>query len=626
MRTALLAILVALAGGAPVASGNAGAGLPTDAPAPSRAGSDAAATCRLEYLHVQAGEGMSSGGHAAICFETLCYHFVHADGGGLELRREPRGRLEFGYRVLGNRGMHALAPVVDEDACRRARQAFVEQWRIRQRQAAILAALDADVALASGRLDVRGAGYVEVGAALSPALEGLAARILDEHGAGALVRGRDRARAAMREALLGAEPEAPADPRPDRLDAPWHGRAAAWSEAASWQLAAEVLLRGGGLAPDALAPEREEVAPLAPAERDALVQARQMLQRRLVELFADGLDGPGADGHARAAGYQGYAMLVGMARLAAIEWSLASDRLRVLDVFPADAEVFDAAAVSADAGALAAVLAERRADAARERHEFFARAGWSELHFSRMETATALVADLGRALDGGAPLRVPVDALLPGRARELAVDVPTDVAQALSARARQRRDRYRQLLASGASYDLLRANCVTELWRVLAEAGAVDPLPAAAVSPALAAGALMLARPDTVVRDLPSYRMDRVARRARVEGAFVARLVESNVLSSSVYRPHAGDSPFLFFSEGAGPLRPVAGAVNLAVAMLEAVGGLGWWPVDGGQLLGRSLAGVLSSSAELGFVSIRKGTLVFAPMAWLPSQETAGGN
>ena len=94
-------------------------------------------------------------------------------------------------------------------------------------------------------------------------------------------------------------------------------------------------------------------------------------------------------------------------------------------------------------------------------------------------------------------------------------------------------------------------------------------------------------------------------------------LQESNVWTSSSYHAHAKDSPFLMFADNPWPLRPVVGAVNLLVAVSAGTAGVAMLPVDGGVLFGRSVDGVLSSLAELGFVGLRKGTNLFAYRALL---------
>ncbi len=106
----------------------------------------------------------------------------------------------------------------------------------------------------------------------------------------------------------------------------------------------------------------------------------------------------------------------------------------------------------------------------------------------------------------------------------------------------------------------------------------------------------------------PSYRQARVDALARTGTPIVVRLRESNVLTSTIYRPSRDDSTFLFFTDDALLLRPLLGAANLVVGTGATLLGFLQAPVDRGAALGAGLRGVLWSLPELFFVNVRKGS------------------
>jgi len=95
-------------------------------------------------------------------------------------------------------------------------------------------------------------------------------------------------------------------------------------------------------------------------------------------------------------------------------------------------------------------------------------------------------------------------------------------------------------------------------------------------------------------------------------------LRESNVWTSTLYRPREEDGFFVFFTDRTVLLRPVLGAVNLAASAVESGIGLGLAPIDHGRSLGAGLSGVLFSLPELFFVNLRKGSNDYVPIDMRP--------
>ena len=208
---------------------------------------------------------------------------------------------------------------------------------------------------------------------------------------------------------------------------------------------------------------------------------------------------------------------------------------------------------------------------------------------------------------------------------------------------------YRARLAALYRYNLLTQNCVSEIFATIDAAlgdtagTASDPDAVAAESrrrlggvvrtgpnlnfiPVVSAGAVARTYTAVARRTRPSYRQLRLGALAAEEPWWRVALRESNTLTSTVYHPGPRDSAFLFFTDDAGPLRPVLGAANLLVALADGILGLATWPVDDGTRLRAGLRGALFSLPELTFVNLRKGSMAYVDAATRsPPATTAAG-
>jgi len=257
------------------------------------------------------------------------------------------------------------------------------------------------------------------------------------------------------------------------------------------------------------------------------------------------------------------------------------------------------------------------------------------------------VAELRAAEQGAAAFRVAPDPLLPEGRATVAVEprpaaTPEEVADALAAARAAERD-YDAALTAQYRYDLITRNCVSELFRTI-EAGLArgDGAPPAADRAALLAFVAAESERrlgghlDPVARanfipfvsshnvratwdvaeriHLPSARENVVAR----EGTLRAALRESNVWTSTLYTPADSSTFFVFFTDGAWPLRPLLGAVNLGAALARSGIGVLQLPLDRGRGLRSGLEGALFSLPELFFANIRKGTSEYVPAELRP--------
>lgn len=597
-----------------------------------------AATPCFDYVYVDASEGGASGGHTAIRFDDEVYHFQHDAGLG-RLRREPWSHFLFRYGLRDNRTIRLSHVTSPEGSCSWLRDRFAERHLIQDRQLEHLAALRRDAtllsALAGGTPEraagfgVRGAGFFPppgASAARSPALAALRARVVARYGE-ALLRRRAAEVADAARRVRPAEEALPAITA-DRYPILPATFAERWEALAAAHAALRILDAAPALAPDAVTPPIA-AAPLGESERQALMRAAERLADGLVPLAA----GERPD--------WGFALLVGMARLAAIEAALQRDQLVVLDAWPASPDVIDHATIARyHAGPPLLAEAERRVDAARAALAAGVAVGEAELN--ALEDAGGRRAAVVAAVEDGRDLPVSGDRLVPARPAP-APDVvrPALDAAALRAAAPAAAGRVRAYAAALErvwGYNVVTRNCVSEIFDTIdAAAGDAGADPAAASARRLGGhvdlrwslrfipwvSALAVDRTYQVAGDeeLPSYRKARLAALARVAAPLGVYLRESNVLTSTLYRRNPDDSLFVFFTDDAVAPRPVFGAVNLLVGAGASALGLALAPFDGGRLLVAGLRGALWSLPELAFVNVRKGTFPFL----LPAAAGAGG-
>jgi len=584
----------------------------------------------VDYLYVESNEGGSSGGHVGLAIDDEIFHFQQDAAGLLRLRRDSRARFRLRYALFENRPVHLTRVALGDADAARLRDALVRRHLREEAEDARGVALDADVALLEAALrqarggvetlPARAAGYFDVAAAIpAAALADLRAGVAARHGPGFLAARAAAVRAALAALPLRATPAGTAALGDAPTLATRHRElreqlAALDLLAAAPPLRADALVAAPGTA--LMAAERVALATHAAARRDALAALPDSARPDW-----------------------GYALLLGMARLAAQQASLAEGRLLLLDAWPADAPAPPLPRPGDQAAYFAALRGQADGAVARRRAACLApppgEPPCDQRAYTRLETAANRAVDLRRAAAAGAPPRAAPDPLLPerpaARADTLAVGDAAAAAGELAA-ARAAAAAHRAGLRAARRYALVGRNCVSELFASIDAAlagadGAVAAAPQAALGGPVD-GELWDGIPFVSAANVddtwhvlghqfwPSFRQQsRAARLARAPGA-AAWLAETTTVGAASYRAGADDSTFLFFTDDALATRPLFGAANLVVALADGVLGLATWPADGGRRLRAGARGALYSLPELAFVNIRKGTT-----AWLRADE-----
>jgi len=614
----------------------------------------------IDYLYVEANEGDSSGGHVALRFGEEVFHFQHESPGVLKLQRTPAAAFRYSYSMLGNRSIRESRIAVAEDTYSLLRDAFVRLQLIQGAQLEIRDALQQDVTLfelllrqgplpGGGReivLPIKGLGYFlpdqqssrkaaadapsRENAAHSPALLSLRSRIPDTYGETFIADRMAGAQAALRGLTLRASGKPVARLSRDDFPSVPSPLSTRYQESLHALCALQLLKDAPPLRAGTFWRPGTDVFELTPSEAPALQRFAAQLEQELVQL----VNSPRAD--------WGLPFLVGLARLAAVEASLASGRLVLLDLFPPGSELsprHDAALrpyLKAMEGELSEVFL-------RKRKGFFAAETFREADYAALERSGNLLLDVDRALLTGAALRATPQDTFPAREAKVSVPPPGLPKEANLERelasARAVDADYRALLDRLYGYDLVRRNCVTEIFAVINHALARLPAgregsPSASQSaarsesakrlggfvdaghgltfiPFVSSGAVEKSYKVVASRNLPSYRSARLAEMREHEPSLKVFWRESNTLTSSAYRPGPGDSAFLFFTDDTVLFRPLFGAFNLLAGLGEGLFGVATLPLSGADRLLAGTKGLLFSLPELVFVNLRKGSMAY---------------
>jgi hypothetical protein len=602
-------------------------------------GAVAAPAYAYDYLYVNASEGTASGGHAAIRFGSNVYHFQYDEPGFLKAVRESDENFRLRYNGIENRTIHVSRFEVPEDAYRRLEAQFERRYLLQTEQFVQYEALQRDRRLLT---DILSAGEeaaifhpVVKGAGLFPSPDSRQ----PENAATALSALKEKIEAFLGTAvfaerktslgntLLRLQPE---DYNPSKIDANLGAVPARYSFAeryadlaAAW-LALSLLESGRAPLDSAFIEPAGGIFHLDPHASAALSRFQENLQAGLLRLM-----------QSRRPDW-GYAMLIGMARLTAVEKSLQSGRLIVLNTFPDDSAPITEG-FPADAEFLKALASRSEARFQSALKGFTVDP--NERSYSVLELGANLAHEIRAARLQKRPLRLHPGNLAPIIGAPIALDVqPQNDRIAWTRKLAELQaygNAYAERLKGLYRYDLLRRNCVTEIFANIATALPSNAMPKKLESDRNA-GALIFGSPlqsggymgweglnaipffsswavEHTYRlggawDIPSYRRMRLENAYRQENGLKVYLRESNIFTSTFYRWHSGDSAFLFFTDDSVWPRPVYGAVNVLAGAGQSAAGIFTLPFDGGETLLSGFRGFLISLPELLFINIRKGS------------------
>jgi hypothetical protein len=595
----------------------------------------------FDYLYIVANEGGSSGGHTAIRFGRDVYHFQF-EGDLLVLQRDRADEFFYVYALLGNRTIHSTRVAVSEETLSRLVDGFRRRHRAQEAQIRVqddlhrdrallefLADLDEHPSVKGGELllSIPGLGYFESSATdsgeRSATLESLRREIARVHGPEFLAKRRRGIAREMR-ALYREDPAAWPIELPTSVD---DYPLFAQSYSSRW-----VDLRAARAALDVLETARSLADATHHAPDDDVFQLSSEDVATL-ERFATKLAGHLVDVANSRRSDWGQTLLVGMARLVALDRSIASGRLVFLDTFPEESSGVARVALRRGGGLVSTMLSESRSQFEASRAHFRQSSDPAELGWERLEERSNRYFEMLRSQREDRALRVARGHLVPSRTGVYPVasnpSTPGAARSEHAERAGERVSAYAREMRRLHRYDLFTQNCSTAIFETVNASldGSVEvsetqlgghiggPFSLAFI-PFVSSQQVNERYRVTRRETIPSYRQRRLQEMKERENPVWVALRESNSFSAESYQRHSDDSFFVFFTDEALLLRPLMGVINLVASIGETLVGVVTAPVDRGEVLIRGLRGTLVSLPELAFVNIRKGS-----NDWIPSEH-----
>lgn len=611
----------------------------------------------IEYLYINASEGTASGGHAAIQFGDEVFHFQHVPPGLLRAIREESGWFRHQYGDLENRTIHSHRIAVSEETYALLHDHFSRRLLIQdeqfERRAAILKDRGLIESLLSRQphrrslrpqtLDVNGAGLfvpdgwdvarpsqTDLRYPADASLTNLRKRTEERYGPEFLrIKSSE-----IRTQLHGLHPS-PLDPQnillsEDLFQPAVYSFADRYADLLTALIALQVLERAMPLRSELLLQPDSAEFRLKPGELAKLADFRDQLAAEMVNLMES--DRPD----------WGFPLLIGMARLIALDASISSGKLVVVDFLTHSEAAMD--------GPFDISLRRGLFDGPRHlfqgaRQVLRAEDALDERGYSRIEQAASLLWESRAVLQQGRPLRVFAGSGRSLRSARVQPIWPLMTAMQVTAYSDELKaygEAFEAALAELYGYDLISRNCVSEIFRSIDTAMARqlgkqdDTLDRAQREswvkrdsirrlgghvernslnsiPFVSFKAVGESWRVSSTEVLPSLRHQRLEEAYSKDDPLLVGLRESNVLSANLYHWHEHDAAFLFFTDEMLWSRPLAGGVNLAIGLGQGVAGLLTWPWDAGQNLRQGVKGFLISLPELFFFNIRKGSYPALP-------------
>lgn len=597
----------------------------------------------FQYIYIEANEGSSSGGHVALQFGGEVFHYQYSSG-LIRLFKQDAEDFRFDYRFLQNRTLHVADIAVSEQTYRRLYEHFklrffeTEQQTERLRKARqdrllsvwllqrISAGNSATLGFPDASLQLKGAGlffsdsdFLSVKQPQGECRSAAAAKKILLHLWQSLERQYGADYLQHQETHLMDTIRRLSPTPPPQTAVPFYTFSERYGDLLNALLAFRALREARPLTVDACFALQEPEWRLDNRE----IRMLQALQRRFLATARALTISKRPD--------RGYALLVTMARMIAIEQSLQSGYWVLADDFKPDSTMI----TPADYSRYAEALRAQRGDALADLRAVRISGAFDERGYSRIEMAANRYREWLQA-ERRQPVRYRGEQPLPVKSIRLtALALPALSPQQLRSAIPRQENAERQLILSleqRYTYHLLTRNCVTEIFHDIDTAlfpeaeqrlgGRIDArftmIPFAAFA--------KVRETYRVIRtaELPAYRQMQLAK--QYAGGFDAWVYarEANTFSASLYNHNPDDAWFVFFTDDALWLRPLFGAFNTLAGIGQSAYGLLRWPFDGGAEFKTGTRGILMSLPELAFFNMRKGSYRYLPQRRLASPLIAG--
>lgn len=598
-------------------------------------------TKTVDFIYINSSEDEAAGGHTAMRLGQNVFHCQYTDDGFFLLAKKEWSDFRYQYNDLENRTLSIASLPLSYETYLKIKSRFLSRYLLQEKRFSYLEQLIAEKRyfqrLLSGKgvIPVKGLGLYSRDLQKDPVAQSLKQFIHHQLGPSYL----DDLYSEITTELVRARKNLTPDSL-EQTDLDLYlpafsssGKMQDYFDLIALREAVAVLINCHPVRDEILLLADGDIWKLGAAEWDQLRIYHQKIRRSIVSLLTSFRPG------------RGHALLLQAARFQALGRSIQDQRMFTLDPFPDHAEqvprehlmsvnVFMQGAYGDNSKGMNhrknhspslhrtyfdQLRIERERDAKYTKELFFSAPENENIAYNQLESALGRLWEIKRT--DTEMVRIEGGPLLPGKSGLVLEATNTEKEDLLRAHTQAEANAalFEKQLLEAYNYNLFYKNCVTELFETLYSSfktteqskkelgGYLTPGDHFSFVPFKSFDLVQKVFPVTTVEILPSYRKRQLEKRYDQNGVR-SLLEESNTLTSKVYDPWEGDSTFLFFTDSALLLRPVLGAINLLYAAVGSVGGILTSPLDRGDLLKRSVRGMVFSLPELAFINIRKGT------------------
>lgn len=577
-----------------------------------RTAADGEVTPTLDFIYVNANIGEAAGGHTALRLGSTVFHFQFFPQGRFLLVRESWSHFRYIYNELRNRSIFIAQTPLTPQVYNKLRHHFTglliqQQQNLDQLQEAeVQYQLLLQLADNAKQLALETVGLFDHESTDKDAgMRSLHQAVRKALGDDVLVHMRQQVEVALMNLI--AEPERKSG-------------GVSWAARLQGLLLEREFFRmledGVPLVPDSIFDPPAGAPAITPDEWRVLKNYREELAASVIGLLQSSRPD------------RAKSLLLQAARYLVVSRSLTMGVLLTLDPFSSRANLVWVE----QKDELQGLYVQLQQAALQAQRDFFKASDHPNIAYAILESSLGRLHEIEQTLHYPGPVRVEPGMLLPARAGMVSViGLPVDRTRLLALIAADEANllRLRQQIGGQYTYDLIGHNCATELLRALNLAfadkiigrrelgGWLAPDDSLVFIPGQFYTQITKHFPVQAKKVLPSRRLRQLAVMYEREGVLQAWLRESNTLSSTLYTPRTGDTPFLFFTDDIPLLRPVLGTTNFLWGAASSIGGVLVLPIDNGERLRQGLRGMFYSLPELIFGNIRKGTYGFAETATL---------
>ncbi len=577
----------------------------------------------LDFIYIDANIGESAGGHAAIRLGDTVFHYQFYRDHLFRLVREKWKDFRYVYNDLENRSLYMVRVKIFPETAKKIHDHFTRLYLVQSAHLNILSSLENDMSLITlflkGKnfISVAGGGFFAKKKDRCRYGEELLKAVVRKYGPNYL---KNRMNYLLQKRLtlkmpvrIKVENQLSAENFP--VNPPSYSQQ--YTEISIMRYALCVLAETFCICPAAITDpagfDKSGECDLSSREQKRLEDFARKLMITVTELAAS----PRPDA--------GYPLLLAMARYHVVRLCLDKNRLVLPHVFSPEAEIIEKNVVKKKQKLIRNLKDRAKRVFIAVRRDVF-RKDIDEFSYNRLENSGGRYYEFLLGLRYGRDIRVERGRLIPSMTGKIPVTPPEispNITEHMVKTAKSNLKKYLAGLKKLYGYDLITANCVTELVHNVnksfedkkeakqALGGYMEPDEALIFIPFRMFEQARKKFAFSKTKILPSYRKRMLKKMYAREDMAGVYLREFNTISSTIYKSVEGDTRFLFFTDDILVPRPVYGIFNIVYGAVHAGAGIFTFPTDKGTLISEGLRGILFSLPELFFFNIRKGSYEF---------------